>query len=376
MTADEHYMTRCLELAQQAWGRTSPNPLVGAVIVQAGQVVGEGFHPQAGQPHAEVFALRAAGDQARGATLYVNLEPCNHFGRTPPCTEAVIQAGIRRVVVGMIDPDPRVAGSGIARLRQAGIEVTVGVLAEDCQALNEGFCHRVQTGRAFGILKYAMTLDGKIASSTGDSLWITGEAARQWVYRLRSRCDAVITGGNTVRRDNPALTTHGLTPHSPLRVVLSHSLNLPWDAQVWQGDEQRRTLLITPRRAERPALLEKLQALGVEVLELEPCTPATVVAELTQRGCNTVLWECGGTLAAQAIRAGAVQKIMAFIAPKLIGGVQAPTPVGDLGVTQMQAALALTRCHLETIGQDWLIQGYLPPEPPPLGIMATCDNFV
>lgn len=360
MTEDERYMTRCLELAQQAWGRTSPNPLVGAVVVQGGEVVGEGFHPQAGQPHAEVFALRAAGERARGATLYVNLEPCNHFGRTPPCTEALIQAGIRRVVVGMIDPDPRVAGSGIARLRQAGMEVTVGVLAEACYTLNEGFCHRVQTGRAFGILKYAMTLDGKIASSTGDSLWITGEAARQRVYTLRSRCDAVITGGNTVRRDNPALTTHGLTPHSPLRVVLSRSLDLPWDAQVWQGDDRQRTLLITPRRAQRPERLDKWQALGVEVLELEPCHPAAVVAALAERGCNTVLWECGGHLAAEAIRAGAVQKVVAFIAPKIIGGMAAPTPVGDLGLTRMQEALVLERCQWEQVGQDWCLSGYVP----------------
>ncbi|APB34746.1 riboflavin biosynthesis protein RibD [Gloeomargarita lithophora Alchichica-D10] len=361
MTDDEQFMTHCLELAQRAWGRTSPNPLVGAVIVREGQVVGEGFHPQAGQPHAEVFALSEAGDLAQGATLYVNLEPCNHFGRTPPCTEAVICAGIQRVVVGMVDPDPRVAGGGITRLQQAGIEVVTGVLVEACQELNEGFLHRVRTGRAFGILKYAMTLDGKIASSTGDSFWITGEPARQWVYHLRSGCDAVITGGSTVRRDNPALTTHGLTTHSPLRVVLSRSLDLPLDAKIWQVDEHCRTLLITSPQVEPPPLLIKqLLSLGVEVLELDPCNPLTVLAELADQGCNTVLWECGGNLAAQAIQAGAVQKVVAFIAPKIIGGVGAPTPVGDVGLTRIQAALSLNRCRWETIGQDWLIQGYLP----------------
>ncbi|MEN9216734.1 MAG: bifunctional diaminohydroxyphosphoribosylaminopyrimidine deaminase/5-amino-6-(5-phosphoribosylamino)uracil reductase RibD [Gloeomargarita sp. HHBFW_bins_162] len=363
LTDDERYMTRCLELARRAWGRTSPNPLVGAVVVRDGQVVGEGFHPQAGQPHAEVFALRAAGERAQGATLYVNLEPCNHFGRTPPCTEAVIHAGIKRVVVGAIDPDPRVAGSGVARLQQAGIEVTTGVLAEACQEINEGFFHRVQTGRAFGILKYAMTLDGKIASSTGDSFWITGETARQWVYHLRSGCDAVITGGNTLRRDNPSLTTHGVTPHSPLRVVLSASLDLPLEAKLWQVDDRYRTLLITPPRPDPPLILKQLEVMGVEVLALEPCTPLTVLAALAQRGCNTVLWECGGNLAAQAIRAGAVQKVVAFIAPKIIGGVASPTPVGDLGLTQIQQALPLARCRWETIGQDWLIQGYLPAAP-------------
>lgn len=360
MTDDERYMARCLELARQAWGRTSPNPLVGAVVVREGQVVGEGFHPQAGQPHAEVFALHQAGEQARGATLYVNLEPCAHYGRTPPCTEAILQAGIRRVVVGVIDPDPRVAGKGVARLQQAGIEVTVGILAEACRELNEGFFHRVRTGRAFGILKYAMTLDGKIATATGDSLWVTGPEARQWVYRLRSHCDAVITGGQTIRRDNPSLTTHGVTPHSPLRVVMSRSLDLPLEAQVWRVDERLRTLLVTPPQPEPlPPVLKELQQLGVEWLPLDPCDPLTVSQVLATRGCNTVLWECGGRLAAPAMRQGAVQKVAAFIAPKVIGGEGAPTPVGDLGLTQMQQALRLTGCRWEQVGEDWLIQGYL-----------------
>ncbi|HEY9888040.1 MAG TPA: bifunctional diaminohydroxyphosphoribosylaminopyrimidine deaminase/5-amino-6-(5-phosphoribosylamino)uracil reductase RibD, partial [Candidatus Obscuribacterales bacterium] len=203
---DSHWMQRCLELARQGWGKTAPNPLVGAVVVQAGAVVGEGFHPAAGQPHAEVFALRAAGDRAQGATLYVNLEPCNHMGRTPPCTEAVMAAGIARVVVGMIDPDPRVAGGGVQRLQAAGLEVTVGVEEAACQQLNEAFSYSVQHQRPFGILKYAMTLDGKIAASSGHSAWVTGPAARTWVHQLRSRCDAVIVGGQTVRQDNPHLT--------------------------------------------------------------------------------------------------------------------------------------------------------------------------
>ncbi|MCS6781706.1 MAG: bifunctional diaminohydroxyphosphoribosylaminopyrimidine deaminase/5-amino-6-(5-phosphoribosylamino)uracil reductase RibD [Gloeomargarita sp. SKYBB_i_bin120] len=363
MKADERYMARCLELARRAWGRTSPNPMVGAVVVRDGHIVGEGFHPQAGQPHAEVFALQQAREQAQGATLYVNLEPCNHYGRTPPCTEAILAAGIRRVVVGVIDPDPRVAGSGVARLQQAGIDVTVGVLADQCQELNEGFFHRVRTGRAFGILKYAMTLDGKIASATGDSLWVTGPEARQWVYTLRSRCDAVITGGNTVRHDNPSLTTHGMTPHSPLRVVMSRSLDLPLEASVWRVENGLRTVLITPPVSDPwPPLLKQLQALGVEWLPLDPCDPLTVSQTLAQRGCNTVLWECGGRLAAPAIRQGVVQKVVAFIAPKLIGGDSAPTPVGDLGRWRMQEALLLERCRWEMVGQDWLIQGYLPAE--------------
>ncbi|HIK46063.1 MAG TPA: bifunctional diaminohydroxyphosphoribosylaminopyrimidine deaminase/5-amino-6-(5-phosphoribosylamino)uracil reductase RibD, partial [Leptolyngbyaceae cyanobacterium M65_K2018_010] len=185
------WMHRCLELARQAAGQTAPNPMVGAVVINHGQLVGEGFHPGAGQPHAEVFALAQAGAQAQGADLYVNLEPCNHTGRTPPCTEAIIQAGIRRVIAGMVDPDPRGSGQGLDRLRQAGLEVIVGIEAAACQQLNEGFVRRITHQRPFGIYKYAMTLDGKIATPTGHSQWVTGPLARRAVHRLRSECDAV-----------------------------------------------------------------------------------------------------------------------------------------------------------------------------------------
>ncbi|MFN6036317.1 MAG: bifunctional diaminohydroxyphosphoribosylaminopyrimidine deaminase/5-amino-6-(5-phosphoribosylamino)uracil reductase RibD, partial [Dolichospermum sp.] len=200
---DSRMMLRCLELAAKALGRTSPNPLVGAVVVQNGEVVGEGFHPRAGEPHAEVFALKAAGEGARGSTIYVSLEPCNHYGRTPPCSEALINAGVSKVVVGMVDPNPLVAGGGIARLRAAGIEVVVGVEEAACRRLNEGFIHRILYQRPLGILKYAMTLDGKIATTSGHSAWVTNQDARAEVHRLRAACDAVIVGGNTVRQDNP-----------------------------------------------------------------------------------------------------------------------------------------------------------------------------
>lgn len=208
---DPHHqqmMQRCLQLAQKAAGFTTPNPLVGCVIERDGEIVGEGYHPKAGEPHAEVFALRAAGDKAKGATAYVSLEPCNHFGRTPPCSEALVKAGVATVVVGMVDPDPRVSGKGIERLRAAGIQVITGVEEADCQRVNEAFVHRILYQRPFGILKYAMTLDGKIATTAGHSAWITKEVARAHVHRLRATCDAVIVGGNTVRRDNPHLTTH------------------------------------------------------------------------------------------------------------------------------------------------------------------------
>lgn len=355
---DRAMMQRCLELARRALGRTSPNPLVGAVIVKDGEIVGEGFHPRAGEPHAEVFALRSAGDRAHAATIYVSLEPCNHYGRTPPCTSALIAAGVAKVVVGMVDPNPLVAGGGIARLRAAGIEVLVGVEQEACKKLNEGFVHRILYHRPFGILKYAMTLDGKIATTTGHSAWVTNQMSRKEVHQMRVASDAVIVGGNTVIQDNPYLTSHQEGAHNPLRVVMSRSLNLPQSAHLWQTNDAP-TLVFTEKEA-NPDFRHMLQKQGVEVVELTPLTPDKVMVYFYERGFCNVLWECGGTLAASAIAQGAVQKVLAFIAPKIIGGSNAPTPVGDLGFTSMTQALSLERVEVRVVGSDCLVEGYLP----------------
>jgi diaminohydroxyphosphoribosylaminopyrimidine deaminase / 5-amino-6-(5-phosphoribosylamino)uracil reductase len=349
-------MQRCLELARTASGLTAPNPLVGSVIVQDGKVVGEGFHPKAGEPHAEVFALRQAGEAARGATLYVNLEPCSHFGRTPPCAMAIVETGLARVVVGMVDPNPKVSGNGIAQLQEAGIAVTVGVEEADCRRLNEAFIHRMLHHQPFGILKYAMTLDGQIAAPTGHSQWITSPAARQAVHQLRSTCDAVIVGGNTVRQDNPHLTSHGVAAHNPLRVVMSRSLDLPTAANLWQTDIAP-TIVFT-ETSSNPTLQTHLQQQGVEVITTDSLKPEFVMQTLYDRGCLTVLWECGGTLAASAIQAGAVQKLWAFIAPKLIGGSHF-TPIGDLGREKMSEAVTLRDLKIDPIGPDWRIEAYL-----------------
>ncbi|XGB44125.1 MAG: bifunctional diaminohydroxyphosphoribosylaminopyrimidine deaminase/5-amino-6-(5-phosphoribosylamino)uracil reductase RibD [Nodosilinea sp. LVE1205-7] len=344
-------------------GRTAPNPMVGAVVVKQGEIVGEGFHPGLGLPHAEVFALQEAGERARGATLYVNLEPCNHTGRTPPCTEAIIGSGIRRVVAGMVDPDPRVSGGGIERLRAAGIEVIVGVAERACQRLNEGFLQRVTRHRPLGVLKYAMTLDGKIATQAGQSRWITGPTARAEVHRLRAHCDAVVVGGNTVRCDNPHLTTHGYSGPNPKRVVLSRQLDLPDQAHLWATEIAPTLVFTTPAAAENQ--VQRLRDLGVEVITLDPLTPAQVTDYLYQQGCAMVLWECGGNLAAQAIADRVIDKLWAFIAPKLIGGNQAPTPIGDLGITHMAQAIDLTALTYRSLGEDYLIEAYLnyPPSP-------------
>jgi diaminohydroxyphosphoribosylaminopyrimidine deaminase/5-amino-6-(5-phosphoribosylamino)uracil reductase len=353
---DAAMMRRCIELARCALGKTAPNPLVGSAIAKNGVIVGEGFHPGAGQPHAEILALRQAGEQALGATVYVNLEPCNHYGRTPPCSEALIAAGVAKVVVGMVDPNPLVAGSGIAKLRAAGIEVVVGVEEEACQKLNEAFVHRILYQRPFGILKYAMTLDGKIAASTGHSAWVTGEDARREVHNLRVACDAVIVGGSTVRLDNPQLTSHQAGSHNPLRVVMTRTLNLPKVSHLWETAEAP-TLVLT-EKGTNPELREFLETKGVEVVDLSPLTPASAMSNLYDRSFLSVLWECGGTLAASAIADGSIQKVLAFIAPKIVGGVAAPSPVGDLGLAKMTDAIALERVTWRSVGVDCLLEGY------------------
>lgn len=362
-TVDSHpelpharWMLRCLELAQMAAGRTAPNPLVGCVVLSQGLVVGEGFHPGAGQPHAEVFALAQSGTKAQNATLYVNLEPCNHVGRTPPCTEAVLKAGIQRVVIGMVDPDPRVAGSGIQRLRRAGLEVVVGVEEAACQQLNEAFVHRITRQRPLGLLKYAMTLDGKIAATGGHSTWVTGPAARAAVHQLRATCDAVVVGGNTVRHDNPQLTSHG-HGHNPRRVVMSRRLDLPIQANLWNTATAPTLVFTTPEAdlVQQSALVDQC----VEVIVLRDLTPRAVTEHLYEHGCAAVLWECGGQLTAQALQDGVIDKLWVFIAPKLVGGPMAPTPVGELGIRRMDMALSLNRLTWRALGQDLLLEGYL-----------------
>ena len=361
---DRAMMRRCLALARQAWGRTAPNPLVGAVILRDRRIVGEGFHPKAGMPHAEVYALKDAGELAKGATIYVSLEPCNHHGRTPPCSQGLVDAGVGRVIVGMVDPNPKVAGGGIKRLENAGIPVTVGVEEAACQTLNEPFVNRIRYGRPLGILKYAMTLDGKIATTSGDSAWVTDTMARSHVHHLRAGCDAIIVGSNTVRQDNPYLTSHSATANNPLRVVMSRQLALPKTSEsgdrlhLWDTDLAD-TVVLTEIGA-NPEFQRWLTDQGVAVVELAAVTPDAAMDYLGSRGALSVLWECGGTLAAEAIAQGAVQKVMAFIAPKIVGGMAAPMPVGDLGITTMMDALVLDRVKFEAIGSDWVFTGYLP----------------
>ncbi|MFU8884584.1 MAG: bifunctional diaminohydroxyphosphoribosylaminopyrimidine deaminase/5-amino-6-(5-phosphoribosylamino)uracil reductase RibD [Cyanobacteriota bacterium] len=357
------WMQRALQLAALAAGRTSPNPLVGAVLLdRQGVLVGEGFHARAGDPHAEVMALAQAGERARGGTLLVTLEPCCHHGRTPPCSQAVIAAGLARVVVAMADPNPQVGGGGLAELRAAGIKVICGVAEAEAQTLNRAFCHRIASGRPLGILKWAMSLDGRTALPNGASQWISGPQARAWVHGLRAQCDAVIVGGGTVRADDPLLTSRGLRQREPLRVVLSRSLNLPNSAQLW--DQRLATTLVAHSDAAPAEARTQLDQRGVERLVLTDCGPRTLLEALARRGCNQVLWECGPELAAAAIRDGCVQELAAVIAPKLLGGKPGRTPLGDLGHTAMDQVQAWhTIGPPQGLGLD-LLWRCRPPGPP------------
>ena len=352
------WMRRALQLAALAEGCTSPNPLVGAVVLnEGGQLVGEGFHARAGQPHAEVGALAQAGAAAKGGTIVVTLEPCCHHGRTPPCADAVIAAGIQRVVVALTDPDPRVAGGGLQRLRDAGLAVISGVLEADAAHQNRAFVHRVQTGRPWGVLKWAMGLDGRTALSNGASQWISGPPARSWVHQLRAGCDAVIVGGGTVRADDPLLTSRGRRTPEPLRVVLSRSLDLPDQAQLW--DQQLAPSLVA-HGAEAPQQAQaRLDAAAVERLALNASEPKPLLQQLAIRGCNRVLWECGPSLAAAALQQGCVQELAVVIAPKLMGGALARTPLGELGYTAMDQVNTLSLASAQQLGDDLLLQGLL-----------------
>ncbi len=381
--ADRLFMARALALARLGAGRTSPNPMVGAVVVKDGRVVGEGYHQKAGTPHAEVHALRAAGAAAAGATLYVSLEPCNHHGRTPPCTEAIIAAGIRRVVAATRDPNPQVNGSGMARLRAAGIEVVEGVMEEEARELNEAFFHFITTGHPFVVMKYAMSLDGRIATATGESRWISSEPARDYVHRLRAAVDAIMVGVGTVLRDDPQLTARpaGGANRHPVRVIVDSRLRTPPSARALTGRSEAPTWLATTPLAppeRRTAILDAARRNGcpVEILELPErggrVDIAALTTELGRRGITSVLLEGGAELNAAALEAGAVRKILCFVAPKLVGGRTAPGPVGGAGIASLAEAWRVERLRAEAVGEDVLLTAYVAarrrePAPAPAG---------
>jgi len=359
-------MTLALRLAAKGRGHTSPNPMVGAVIVNRGKIVGQGSHRKVGGPHAEVLAVSQAGSRANGGTLYVTLEPCSHLKkRTPPCVPLVITSGVRRVVVGMVDPNPQVSGRGIAQLRRAGIQVAVGCLEAEAQQLNEAYIHWVQTGRPFTILKSGMTLDGQIATAGGESQWITGDEARSQAHRLRADVDAVLVGIGTVLCDDPQLTARlgsdpvQLAPRQPLRVVVDSRLRIPLRAAVLQRQEDAHTVIATTRLAPLKKI-ERLQARGIDVLIMPNAgghlNLTALWTRLGQLGVTSLLVEGGSELNAAVLRAGLPQRLMCFVAPLLLGGQDAKGLFGGISPRRLRDAVPLKNLRMEPVGRDMLIQ--------------------
>lgn len=360
---DVHYMARALELARQGLYSTHPNPRVGCVIVRDGQIVGEGWHVRAGEPHAEVHALRQAGELARGATAYVTLEPCSHHGRTPPCADALVNAGVARVVAAMQDPNPQVAGRGLLRLQDAGIAVSSGVLESEARALNKGFIKRMETGLPYVRVKLAMSLDGRTAMASGESQWITGPDARAAVQRLRAQSSVVLTGADTVLIDNARLTVRpdelGLAPdvtalaaaRPPLRVLIDGRLRVPLSASFFQAGPA----LVAACAGQDTENTYREQ--GHELLNLPGAAGQVdlqrLLTELGARGANEVLVEAGARLAGAFAQAGLVDEFQIFIAGKFLGS--SARPLLDLPLVQMSEALELNITDIRAVGKDWRV---------------------
>jgi diaminohydroxyphosphoribosylaminopyrimidine deaminase / 5-amino-6-(5-phosphoribosylamino)uracil reductase len=347
---DRRMMRRALALAKKGVGRTSPNPAVGAVVCdRRGRVIATGWHKKAGTDHAEVVALRKLGFRARGATLYVTLEPCAHTGKTPPCTEAVLRAGVGRVVVAMRDPFPLVNGRGIKQLRAAGVRVDIGLFEDEARALNEAWLHRLATGRPFVTLKLAETLDGKIATRTGDSRWVSSPAARKLVHQMRDRNDAVLVGAQTILTDDPQLTTRGISGgRDPLRIILDGELRTPAKARALPA------IILTDANANRKRAAALARA-GATVLTMHDLAEGMRV--MAKGGICSILCEGGSETAASLLEAGLADRVVFFIAPKIAGGKQAVPSVGGLGIRTMDQAIELRDVRLRRVGPDVIITG-------------------
>ena len=366
MQKKEDYMRRALELAKRGEGYTSPNPMVGCVVVKDGRIISEGWHERYGEYHAERNALLRCKEDPTDADLYVTLEPCCHYGKTPPCTEIIIEKKIGRVFVGSMDSNPLVAGKGVQILRDAGIEVETGILAEECRKLNEVFYHYMETGMPYCVMKYAMTLDGKIACVTGDSKWVTGEAARGHVHLLRKRYKGILVGIGTVLADDPMLNCRIEENVDPVRIVCDSSLQIPEEAQLVKTAKDIPTIVACcASRTDSEAARQKkqvLEAAGVKVLVQEKTDRVDLkdlMKALAAEKIDSILIEGGAGIHASALEAGIVNKVYAYIAGKLVGGKEAPTPIGGTGILKMADAVKLSSMEVERFGEDICISGYV-----------------
>ena len=353
---DQNYMLQAIQLAKQGEGRTNPNPMVGAVIVKNGRIIGKGYHKKCGELHAERNAIASLTESAEGATIYVTLEPCCHYGKTPPCTEAIIEQKIKRVVIGSRDPNPKVSGKGIKMLQEAGIEVIEDFMREECDRLNPVFFHYITTKTPYVVMKYAMTLDGKIATKTGASKWITGEAARAEVQHMRHRYMGIMAGIGTVLADDPMLNVRMEGWKSPIRILCDSGLRIPLDGQIVKSAGKYRTIVAYADSENTEAKRKRLHEMGVETI----CCPdknnqvdlKKLMKYLGEEGIDSILLEGGGTLNDSALRAGIVQEVQAFIAPKLFGGMNSKTPVEGIGVRFPSEAVKLKCTDICQIGED------------------------
>lgn len=360
LSYDEKYMRLAMQLAGNAIGRTSPNPLVGAVIVKDNRVVGCGWHRKAGTPHAEVHALNQAGELAQGADVYVTLEPCAHYGKTPPCAKALVEAKVKNVYGGLLDVNPKVAGKGFKILEDAGIHVEYGFLQDELRKQNEVFFKWIEHKKPFIVLKAAMTLDGKIATATGQSKWITNEISRAYGYKLRDIYDGIMVGINTVIEDNPMLTARVDGGKNPIRIVVDSSLRIDINANVVQ-DKSAKTIVATTDKADKDKIL-KLQAQDVDVIVVDKDENDKVDIEklldiLGQQNICSILVEGGATLSGSFVAKKLVDKVYFFIAPKIVGGKEAKTPVAGTGILNLQEALSLKDIQIEKLKEDILIIG-------------------
>ena len=353
---DQNYMLQAIQLAKQGEGWTNPNPMVGAVIVKNGRIIGKGYHKKCGELHAERNAIASLTESAEGATIYVTLEPCCHYGKTPPCTEAIIEQKIKRVVIGSRDPNPKVSGKGIKMLQEAGIEVIEDFMRKECDRLNPVFFHYITTKTPYVVMKYAMTLDGKIATKTGTSKWITGEAARAEVQHMRHRYMGIMAGIGTVIADDPMLNVRVEGWKSPIRILCDSGLRIPLDGQIVKSAGKYRTIVAYADSENTEAKRKRLHEMGVETI----CCPdennqvdlKKLMKYLGEEGIDSILLEGGGTLNDSALRAGIVQEVQAFIAPKLFGGMNSKTPVEGIGVRFPSEAVKLKCTDICQIGED------------------------
>ncbi|MDD5681016.1 MAG: bifunctional diaminohydroxyphosphoribosylaminopyrimidine deaminase/5-amino-6-(5-phosphoribosylamino)uracil reductase RibD [Candidatus Omnitrophica bacterium] len=370
MRDDNDFMLMALKLAEKGLGKTSPNPMVGAVIVKNGRIFGKGYHRKAGCDHAEIAAIKTAGLNAKGATLYVNLEPCNHFGRTPPCTEAIIKSGIKKVVSAMKDPNPLNNGNGFKRLKIAGIKIINGILEKDAKKLNEAFIKYITKKTPFVTVKIAESLDGKIATKTRDSKWISNEKSRQYVHKLRSRVDAIMVGARTVIKDNPLLTSRisnkdrrqKTEDQRPIKIIVDSMLKIPSNAKIFSRKSPAKVIIATTKKAPKDRI-NKFEKIGAEIIVLKDVAGkadlAQLMKELGKREITSVLVEGGGELIGSLVDAKLVDKFLFFVTPKIIGGRDAITSVEGEGAEKVKQGLILRDIKYKRFDTDLLVEGYV-----------------